>query len=794
MKAIGPEHEGVDDQGHVSIGGARSRDYLVIALLACAVVLYEVAIIRVLSVVLWYHFAFLSISMAMLGLGVPGVWYALRPPGDRSPALPLVVAAVSIPVSVWAILRGSLWLPPTQSNWLFLDFVVICILVPMVSLGAGVCRLLLRARGREIGKMYGCDLLGAMAGTILVLPLMVVVPTPLILAGAGFLPLAALALSQRPFPWVTLPLGAALSIALVVGTPFDVRFNKVYSEVNLERLFERWTPTARITILPFCPFKMDQSVPWGWGYGENYQPQRPLEQWWIDQDGSAGTPIENPDETLETLEHLFHDVTSVGYQLRPPKAVGIIGPGGGRDILTALKAGATKVDAVELNHAIVEALSSPTFRDFTGDVYHRPGVNAIVSEGRSYFSRTESSYDLLQISLVDSWAATSAGAYALSENYLYTVEAFRLYHDRLGADGLISISRFLAGAQQIEGTRIALLALEALRSLGVAEPGRQIAVVRGGRIGTLLVSRRPWSQDDLDRLAGIASERGFEVLWPMPESSAEDSLVTRSIRSGPDILASDGIDLSPPTDDRPFFFQAMSVLRGRSAAVEGLGPNESAVVMLRRVVVAMSVLAVALYFLPFLLARRLERHEGFWRGSSYFAAIGLGFMLVELPWIQRFILFVGHPSYATTVVMSALLLGASLGSMQAGRPARADWAVRFAVLLPLSIVATNFLLTPLFSLGMGWPLVARYITGWLVLLPAGFCMGFAFPIGMRCFGDPDKAWFWAMNGVMSVVGSVLSLGLAMAMGFSSVVLIGVAAYVAAWLLLRTSPREGTTTA
>ena len=319
-------------------------------------------------------------------------------------------------------------------------------------------------------------------------------------------------------------------------------------------------------------------------------------------------------------------------------------------------------------------------------------------------------------------------------------------------------------------------------------------MVRGGRIGTLLVSRRPWSQDDLDRLAGIASERGFEVLWPLPESSAEDSLVTRSIRDGPDILEGDGVDLSPPTDDRPFFFQAMSVLRGRSAAVEGLGPNEFAVVMLRRVVVTMIVLAAALYFLPFLLARRLERHDGFWRGSGYFAAIGLGFMLVELPWIQRFILFVGHPSYATTVVMSALLLGASLGSMQAGRPARADSAVRFAVLLPLSLVATNFLLTPLFSLGMAWPLVARCITGWLVLLPAGFFMGFAFPVGMRCFGDPDKAWFWAMNGVMSVVGSVLSLGLAMAMGFSSVVLIGVAAYVAAWLLLRTSPREGTTTA
>jgi hypothetical protein len=765
----------------------------VIAVLACAVILYEVAIIRVLSVVLWYHFAFLSISLAMLGLGAPGVWYSLRPPRDRSLAPSLVAAAVSMPASVWVILQGGSWLPPSAGNGLFVALVVVCILIPMISLGAGVCLLLLRATGPQIGKMYGSDLLGAMVGTLVVLPLMFVAPTPLILAGAGLLPLAALALLGRPWPWVSLALGTVLAAVLVIGTPFQVTYNKVYSEAGMQPLFERWTPTARITILPFSPFKQDQSVPWGWGYGANFAPERPLEQWWIDQDGSAGTPIENPDPGLQTLGHLLFDVTSVGYQLRPPATVGIIGPGGGRDILTALKAGAKSIDAVELNGAIVEALSSPDFKDFTGDVYHMPGVTPVVSEGRSYFSRARGSYDLLQISLVDSWAATSAGAYALSENYLYTVEAFRLYYERLGKDGLISISRFLAGRQQTESTRLALLALEALRSLGIEEPRQHIAVVQGGSIGTLLVSRRPWSQEELQRLAGIASERGFRVLWPVDGSSTEDSLVTRSIGSGPGALQDSGVDLSAPTDDRPFFFQAMSVLRGTSAEVAELGPNEFAVVLLRRVVLTMIVLALALYFLPFALARRLERHPRFWRGSGYFAAIGLGFMLVELPWIQRFILFVGHPSYATTVVISAILLGASLGAMQAGRLARADSAVRLAVLLPLGIVATNFLLTPLFSLGIGWPLLARCVTGWLVLLPAGFLMGFAFPIGMRCFGDPDKAWFWAMNGVMGVLGSVLSLGLAMAVGFSNVVLIGVAAYVAAWLLLRTSPLERSTT-
>lgn len=745
--------------------------------------LYEVGLTRILSVVLWYHFAFLSISLAMLGLGVPGVWFSLRPPRPQSLRRALLAAAVTLPLSVYAILHGGLWVPHTTGGWWLVAFIVLCILAPMISLGAGVCLLLLRAEGRGIGGMYASDLAGAMAGTVAILPLMFLVPTPLILAGAAILPIAGLVLLPKPGYPTALALGLALAAAVYARSPFEAAYNKVYPETKLEFLYEKWTPTARITILPFSPFKKDQTVPWGWGYGRHYTP-RPLEQWWIDQDSSAGTPVEHPDPALSTLGHLFFDVTGVGYQLRPPASVAIIGPGGGRDILTALKSGATAIDAIEMNGAIVEVLSSAGFRDFTGDVYHMPGVHAVVSEGRSYLARTDRRYDLIQISLVDSWAATSAGAYALSERYLYTVEAFRLYLERLEENGLISISRYISGEQQMEGTRLALLALEALRRSGVEDPKAHIAIIGGGKVCTLLIGRRPLTDYDLNRLARIAEERGFFFLWPWPETMAVSSIVTESIRDGPVFLESRGFDLSPPTDDRPFFFQSMSLLTGAGSDTGEIGRNEFAVVLLRRVILAVILLAAVLYLLPFLLAGRIERHPGFWRGSGYFAAIGLGFMLVELPWIQRFILYLGHPSYATTVVISSVLLGASLGSRQAGRVTLPGVTIRLAVLLPVAILATNLLLSPLFSISLGWPLPARCLAGWLALLPAGFLMGFAFPVGMRWFGDPDKAWFWAMNGVTSVAGSVLSLGLAMVVGFSNVVLAGVAAYLAAWLLLR----------
>jgi hypothetical protein len=338
----------------------------------------------------------------------------------------------------------------------------------------------------------------------------------------------------------------------------------------------------------------------------------------------------------------------------------------------------------------------------------------------------------------------------------------------------------------MECTRIALLALEALRRLDIESPETHIAVVQGGMVGTLLVSRTPWTDAELDRINKIARERGFLVLWPYPKHLPvpTDSLVTQTILTGPEVLHERGFDMTPPSDDMPFFFQAFSLFKTPGAENSGLGFNELSVVLLRRVVILISLLAVAVYLLPFLLAGRIDRHPGFWRGSGYFAAIGLGFMLVELPWIQRFILYLGHPSYAATVVISALLLGAGLGSMQAGRLSAIGPAIRIGFILPLVIALTNLLFEPVFTSSMGWPLVLRGALGIAMLLPAGFAMGFPFPIGMQHFGDPNKAWFWAMNGVMSVVGSVMSLALAMVFGFTNVVIVGVVAYFFAWTILQ----------
>jgi hypothetical protein len=285
-------------------------------------------------------------------------------------------------------------------------------------------------------------------------------------------------------------------------------------------------------------------------------------------------------------------------------------------------------------------------------------------------------------------------------------------------------------------------------------------------------------------LDAVAEERGFVRHFPVHAETPEGSAIASVMLHGPEQIELSGVDLGPPDDDRPFFFQMVPVLGGVDPVLLQTGsPNEHSVVILRRLLVLVSTLTVVLFFLPLALARRLRRHPGFWRGSGYFVAIGVAFMLVEAGFIQRFILYLGHPSYATTVVLAALLLGAGVGSMIAGR-APLERIQGLSPALPVVLALVNFALAPAFSATLGLGFATRVIVSVGFLLPAGFAMGFAFPAGMLRFGDGNKPWFWAQNGAASVLATVFSLATAMVVGFAHVVDLGVAAYLAAVLLLR----------
>ncbi|HUK65002.1 MAG TPA: hypothetical protein VLV15_16820, partial [Dongiaceae bacterium] len=521
-----------------------------------------------------------------------------------------------------------------------------------------------------------------------------------------------------------------------------------------------------------------QQQAFGWGMGSRYVPRR-IEQVWLEQDGAAGTPITRVTGAPDELGHLYYDVTSLADQLQPPLHTCVIGAGGGRDVLAALGSGARDVHAVEMNPYIVRLVSG-RFGEYSGDVYHARGVYAEVSEGRSYLTRTANRFDLIQISLIDSWAATAAGAYSLSENYLYTLEAYRLYWNRLTPTGMLSTSRWVTS---LEAVRLANLVREALSREGVADPKAHLAIAQGGQVATVLAARQPFTGARLDSLRAVCERRGFELLWPPDAAHPDSGDVGLVLDRGAEAFRARGVDVTVPVDDRPFFFHNVAVFGGRlrSESASFLN-NARAVLVLRRLMVLVSLLAGLLFFLPFALRRALPREPGFWRGSAFFAAIGLGFMLVEIPVIQRMILYLGHPSHAITVVLASMLLGAGLGSLASSRLSGAA-ILAWGALLVGAIAVANVGLPFLVTATIGWVWPARVLAASGVAAVLGLMMGFALPLGMLRFGDVGKPWFWAVNGACGVMASVCSLGLAMTFGFERVMWWGAGLYVVAVVLL-----------
>ncbi len=762
-----------------------ARRHAAIALVSAAVILLQITVTRILSVLLWYHWAFFSISLAMLGIGAPGVWLAMRPPRDGRRLLEasLLSAAVLVPLGVIAMVRGAR---------LFGEHAILLCLASLLpgvlALGTAVCWLLMDAPGPSVGRRYAFDLLGACAGAVLVVPAMTVIPTPALCAAAGFFPLAACWwLRPKAWPRVLVP-ALALAAILADGRLLALRFTKSYEEVSvMTPIYERWTPTARIAV--FDQFMPSGPLGFRWGVGKLRQEGFDYpEQYWLEQDGSAGTPITAFDGDYDKLFYLLDDVTSVGYQLRGPRRVAIVGAGGGRDILTAKLAGAEEVDAIELNAGIVSAVRDH-FAGFSGGVYQLDGVHAIVGEGRSVLTRSAGGYDVIQISMIDSWAATAAGAYALSENNLYTREAYQLYFDKLSERGIVATSRWMPNTGfGFEVFRLVVLVGQALRDRGIADPVKHVAFVGGGAVGTVLMSKSPWTDEDIIQLNAVCQQRGFRRHF----FDKPNDVLTAMVRGEIDTLGQSSISVAAPSDDKPFFFQPYSpfeLLEETTAA--SLGINGAAVATLRTLMIVMALLTLVLFFAPFCLSRWMDRGAGFWRGSAFFAGIGSSFMFVEITWLQRFVLYLGHPSLATTAALGCMLLGAGLGAMTSARVGLTAWQrVGWVAALIIALLTVAF--DGIFAATLGWSFPLRVAVSLLLITPPAFAMGFFFPLGMVRFGDQRKAWYWAINGAAGVLASVVSLAVSMELGFFAVGLMGAGLYALAWALLRGAPCQPAT--
>ncbi len=494
------------------------------------------------------------------------------------------------------------------------------------------------------------------------------------------------------------------------------------------------------------------------------------------------------DGDLAKLSYLRNDVVNSAYLVQPPTDVAIVGVGGGRDILAGLLFGAKHIRGIEINPAIFEVLTDK-FAAFSGHLDRQPGVNLVNAEARSYINHSSERYDLVQISLIDTWAATAAGGLTLTENRLYTVDAWSDFYRALKPGGLLSVSRWFGlDAYRGEFHRLIAIAVKALERQGVpsSELARHVIALNVGNIVTVITRPDAFTAAQWTGARERLQAQGFKILLG-PGVAFDD--ITSTLMSGkadPAYLASLPSNITASTDDNPFFFftQRFSQLLAHPwAAITENNAPVSMTLLLLLVALGACVYYIAVPFVR--LAQRMPLME-LTPPVAYFSAIGMGFMLIEISQMQRLMVFLGHPVYGLGVVLFTILICSGIGSMTVGALAPRPGAVfgRLAALLA-TLVLTG-VLTPLVTTWTRSEATdIRILVSALLLAPPAFCMGMMFPLGLNIWRRHADLlpFFWSANGITSMLASVLGMALSIAFGIANTYAIGVGFYVVSGAML-----------
>jgi hypothetical protein len=740
---------------------------------------------RLLSVLTWYHLSFFAISMAMFGMSAGAVRVYVG--GDRyenDRVAPELVSssvwfALSIPAAHVLGLMIPIQLDSSLIAVLALLISMILVAVPFYLSGIVVALMLTRIPGK-IGLTYAADMVGASLGSVLVIPLLhwanIASATFFVgaLAGVGalcFCRFAGLPLRRSMLAAVPVLLGLAILNSFTLHG-FRVMFTKGEAQLASELQFEAWNTYSQITVR-----KPDVGQPYYWGPGSGIPPKSvTLARMYID--GGAATAMTKWNGDASQLDWVQYDVTSLPYHLRKGGEVGIIGVGGGRDVLTALWANSKEVTGIELNQIFVYLLEGP-MRNFAG-IAQQPQVQLVNDEARSYLTRSAKRFDVLQMSLIDTFAATGAGALTLSENGLYTVEAWRVFLGALKPDGIFSVSRWFSPEQVSETSRLVALATAALIDRGVANPADHLAMASAGKVATLMVSNEPFTAQDLQALTSAAKLHGFNLLIAPGHAPAIPILgaISRS-KSRAELSAATqdpSYDFSPPTDERPYFF---SMLKPRALLTGGLkrhwgvsaGGNLIATATMLALTVMALVLVAAMILWPLWRFGVPRMRQGTFAASIlYFSLIGFGFMMIQIPYMQRFSVYLGHPTYAIAVILFSMILFTGIGSWLSDyAPVEAHPSVIYvvAIVIAVAVLAITLSVQSVIDRTIQFPTFARCLIVVSMIGPLSLFLGFCFPIGMRLVGRISESampWMWGVSGAMGVLSSILAVAISMWVG------------------------------
>ncbi|MFP3895498.1 MAG: hypothetical protein ACLFV5_01495 [Anaerolineales bacterium] len=795
----------MEQRGHLHSG---------IALVSAAILMFELTLTRLFAVAQWYHFAFLSVSVALLGYASSGTLLSLIPPERRDG---LDVVGLAFPLSILASFLFANYLPfdsyrlamePVQFVYLILYY--LALILPF-GFGGWIVSRWLSALPQQSGMVYAANLAGSALGSLallVVLPLCGGEGAVALAASVGALGVALIFWARgsrdavlRRSTWVAL-LMCVGSLLLAWGQPswMTLRIspykslNQTLRAPDTHLTYQAWNVYSRLDVVEGTGI---HSAP---GLSLDYRGGLPP-QHGLTVDGGNLSPITRRTAAEDTA-FLSHLPSSLPYTIRPDAHVMIIRPRGGLDVAVALEHGAHDIVVVEDNPLITEIVGQ-RYADFVGGLFDDVAVRT--EAGRTALWRGQETFDVIQLSLAESYHPLTSGTYSLSENYLYTVEAFERALARLNADGILVVTRWLQDPPT-ESVRAGGLTVVALERMGIENAASHLLAFRSWSTMTILASPSPFGDGEIAELISACEDLGYDLVhYPgmdiseanrhnvLPEPVYYNDFQKLLQPSEREALFADNLyDVTPPTDDRPFFghyFRWRQIPRIMARIGRTWQPFGGSGFLVILVLLALAVVAsVILVMLP--LAWRGERSPMGplrWRIILYFAALGLGYLFIELPLMQQFILYLGHATFSFILVLSALLFFSGVGSFLSHRV-----SLRFVLLILIGlIVVYPFGLRWLFRTTLSLPHLARTGIAILSLFPLGVCMGIPFAAGLRRVEQSTPGitpWIWAINGSASVISSVLAAILALSWGYHAVLAAAGLCYLGAtwafWPLMR----------
>ncbi len=731
--------------------------YLGIFLVTLSGLMFEIGLTRIFSATIWYHYAFVAISVALLGWGLGGFAVHLlrgrtRLSRERAATLTLFYG-LSIPLALWLIVRV-----PFHPDRLLVYFAVS--LLPFLLAGAALSMLFAVER-EHAARLYFADLAGASLGALAVTFLLSWLGGESAVLAVALAPLAAAAAFSRRL-WVP----AAILAVLVLGA---LRLNESAGLFKIRSaptkgLYRQMaaTPGTRIALTGWNAYSRIDAVT---GFEPPY-----LARLYIDSD--AWTNILSWDGDVASLASKREWYRALPFQVAPERAKTlVIGPGGGSDVLVALGAGSETVTAVEMNPLMLRFVRH--FGAQAGNIYDHPRIEAVLSEGRTFIRRSDRRFDVILMGFVDSWAAVASGGLSLSENHLYTVEAFRAYLDHLSDDGQLVILRWPVDVPRLVSNAVALL--------GPQAAGERVAVLLEKRQGDredppqmiFMLKKRPWTAAEIARMASW--DRAQPLIVPGLHVDEPYASVFSGRTRFADYVEQAQTRVDPVYDDRPFFF----------ANVKPWGLPKK---MREQFVYVLDVLLPLGLLVVAIGKPRGERALPYAGSIVYFASLGIAFIAVELALLQHLTLLLGHPIFTLSILLFTLLAAGGVGSFASGRFGLGRVCLATAVVAALYALALPRVVPALLPL----PLPARIAIAILLVAPLGFLMGMPFPKGLRATGVgpfPGPPLYWGLNGLFSVVGSMATMVSAVVFGFTWAMLGGALFYLVAALSSRALSAE-----